>query len=275
MSSQSQMISESALAKLCGEVQVISMQVGKFIRDERKQFSASAVEAKAFNNLVSYVDKEAEKRFVTRLQEIFPEAGFIAEEDSTLRKGDRYNWVIDPLDGTTNFVHGVPCFATSVALLDGNEAILGVVYEINLDECFYAWKKGGAWLNGERIFVSKTAGIKSALIGTGFPYMDLGLHEKYLRLFSDVQQSSRGIRRPGSAATDIAWVAAGRFDVFYEYGLHAWDMAAGIVLVKEAGGMVTDFSGGDSYFEKAQIVTGTKAVHEEILQKIKTHFFSE
>lgn len=264
--------SPSQLQQLCDEVQVISMQVGKFIREERRHFNTAAVEAKSFSNLVSYVDKTAEKQFVEALKHLLPEAGFIAEEDASLEKAERYNWVIDPLDGTTNFVHDFPCYATSVALMDGEEIVLGVVYGINLDECFYAWKDGGAWKNGERISVSKTAALKNGLIASGFPYHDLGLHEQYMQLFSEVQKNSRGIRRAGSAATDLAYVACGRFDAYYEYGLSAWDMAAGALLVKEAGGAVTDFSGEGNFIGLRNIACGTPEVHAELLMRIQKYF---
>lgn len=265
-------LSEAALCKLCEEVQVISMQVGKFIREERKNFNASDVELKGVSNLVSYVDKTAEKQFVEKLKAVFPEAGFIAEEDASLEKAERYNWVIDPLDGTTNFVHDFPCYATSVALLDGNKILLGVVYAINLDECFYAWKNGGAWKNGERISVSKTNIIRDSLIATGFPYDALDRHETYMKLYSEIQQGSHGIRRAGSAATDTAYVACGRFEAYYEYGLQAWDMAAGALLVKEAGGIVTDFSGGNNFLSKREFLCGTSGVHAALLERIKKYF---
>ncbi|HLG04234.1 MAG TPA: inositol monophosphatase family protein [Bacteroidia bacterium] len=263
---------EAELRQICEAVQVISMRVGEFIRQERKKFRLADVESKGAGNLVSYVDKQAEKMFVEALRTILPEAGFIAEEDNQLQRGEKYNWVIDPLDGTTNFIHGVPCFATSVGLMQEEHVVAGVIYEINLDECFYAWKNGGAWLNGERIHVSKTEKLQEALLGTGFPYNDSGVHEKYIRLFSDLQQKTRGLRRPGSAATDIAWVAAGRFDAFYEYGLHAWDMAAGVILVQEAGGLVTDFAGEENFMKNSRIICSNKQIHAELLGKIQEYF---
>ncbi|HET6991312.1 MAG TPA: inositol monophosphatase family protein, partial [Bacteroidia bacterium] len=214
----------------------------------------------------------AEKLFVEALKKIFPAAGFIAEEDSSLVKADAYNWVIDPLDGTTNYLHGVPCFATSVALIENDFPVLGVVNEINQHECFYAWKGGGAWMNGEGISIGRKNSLKEALVATGFPYEEQGWHEKYMALFSDVQRSSVGIRRPGSAATDIAYVACGRFDAYYEYGIHAWDVAAGVILIQEAGGVVTDFEGGNDYVFGERFVCGNKSVQGELLVKIKNYF---
>lgn len=265
-------LSENELRLLCEQVQVISMRIGKFISEERKKVKPSDIETKSSSNFVSYVDKTSEKRFVEELKNLFPIAGFIAEEDDTLLKANQYNWVIDPLDGTTNFLRGIPCFATSVALLENNIPILGVVFEINNGECFYAWKNGGAWMNGARIAVSQTPTLKEAFVATGFPYEAQEWHDKYISLFSDVQKSSIGMRRIGSAATDIAYVACGRFDAYYEFGIHAWDVAAGALLVQEAGGIVTDFSGENDFIFGRKFVCGNKMVHEEILEKIKHYF---
>ncbi|MBI3509724.1 MAG: inositol monophosphatase [Bacteroidetes bacterium] len=257
---------------ICEEMQILSLQVGKFVSEERKKIKSLDIEHKGSSDLVSYVDKTAEKKFVEGLKKILPSAGFIAEEDHTLKKNEILNWVIDPLDGTTNYLHGVPVFATSVALLQNNIPVAGVVHEINLDECFYAWKNGGAWMNGEKICISKKTELQNSLVATGFPYEEQGWHEKYISLFSDVQRSSLGIRRPGSAATDIAYVAGGRFDAYYEYGIHAWDVAAGALLVQEAGGTVKDFSGGDDFIFGERFVCGNEKIVEELLQKIKIHF---
>jgi len=260
------------LELLCEKAQVISIRVGRAIKEQRKNFSANQIEEKDFNNLVSFVDRAAEDELVKQLSSAFPEAGFITEEDSTRPRGKRFNWIIDPLDGTTNFVHGIPCYAVSVALADGMTPILGVIYEINMDECFYAWKDGGAWLNGKAIHVSNTKELKRSLLGTGFPYLESGMHEKYIALFGELQRATRGIRRPGSAATDMAWTAAGRFDAFYEYGLAPWDVAAGIILITEAGGHCTDFSNGNDPIGKKELLCGTPAIHEALLPVIQKYF---
>jgi myo-inositol-1(or 4)-monophosphatase len=260
------------LELICEKVQVVTMRVGKAIKDQRRNFKAHQVEEKDFNNLVSFVDRAAEDELVKQLSFILPEAGFIAEENSERPKGKRFNWIIDPLDGTTNFIHGVPCYAVSVALADGMTPILGVIYEINMDECFYAWKDGGSYMNGEQILVSGTKDIKRSLLATGFPYMEAGMHEKYVSLFGELQRSSRGIRRPGSAATDMAWTACGRFDAFYEYGLSPWDVAAGMILIEEAGGICTDFSNGNDPIGVKQIVCGTPAIHSALLPIIQKYF---
>lgn len=250
---------------VCG----IAKKAGSFILDERKAFSTKKVEIKGHNDFVSYVDKGAEKLIVAALKELLPEAGFIAEEGTEKPDDNPLKWVIDPLDGTTNFIHGVPCFAVSIALLLGKEPLLGVVYEINQDEMFSAWKAGGAFLNNKKIEVSKAATVKDALLGTGFPYYDYELLDQYLALFKHLMKHSHGLRRPGSAATDLAYVAAGRFDGFYEYSLSPWDVAAGVLLVQEAGGIVTDFSGGDDAIFTKEIVASNAIISDELLALVR------
>lgn len=250
----------------------LSKAVGHTIKSESQKLVESDIERKGLHNLVTYVDKQSEKILVSELKKILPEAGFIAEEDSSLKTCDRYNWVIDPLDGTTNFVHNLPPYSISVALLDKEEPIVGVIYEINLDECFYAWKGGKAYMNGKEIQVSKTSILDDSLIATGFPYYDYSKLTNYMGLLSDLMKTTRGIRRLGSAAVDLAYVACGRFDVFYEYGLNSWDIAAGIIIVKQAGGQVTDFTSGPNYLFGREIIASNGNTHEEFLIKLKKYF---
>lgn len=251
------------LPLLTSQVADVARKSGAFILEEGANFSSGKVEVKGRNDFVSYVDKGSERIIVNALKALLPEAGFIAEEGTEATSDTRLKWVIDPLDGTTNFIHGMPFFAVSIALLDGNDPLIGVVYELNRDEMFTAWKGGGAWLNGRRIHVSDTADVASSLIGTGFPYYDYSLLDGYLELFRHLMQFSRGIRRPGSAATDLAYVACGRFDVFYEYGLSPWDVAAGVLLVTEAGGRVTDFGNGDDSIFGREIIASNAKTHSE------------
>lgn len=255
--------------QLCLQVCKLAKRTGAFIRKERKRFKASAIEVKGHNNFVSYVDKRAEEKLVAALSELLPEAGFIAEEGTSDKKGERYNWIIDPLDGTTNFIHGFPCFAVSIALTEGDKTVIGVIYEINQKECFYAWKDSDAFLNGKKITVSDTPLLKDALLGTGFPYYDYGKMDQYMQLFKHFMQHSHGLRRPGSAATDLAYLACGRFDGFYEYSLAPWDVAAGAFLVERAGGKVGDFSGGDNYLFGKEIVAGNALVFDKLQQTVK------
>ena len=254
------------LELITSQVAAIARKAAAFIMAERQHFSEGKVEVKGRNDFVSYVDKGSERIIVSELKSLLPEAGFIAEEGTETRSEARLRWVIDPLDGTTNFIHGMPFFAVSIALLDGNEPLVGVVYEMNRDEMFTAWKGGGAYLNDVRISVSETPEVASSLIGTGFPYYDYHLLDAYLNLFKHLMQYSRGLRRPGSAATDLAYVACGRFDAFYEYSLSPWDVAAGVLLVTEAGGIVTDFKGGDEHIFGKTIIACNGGVHGEILE---------
>lgn len=256
---------EAITCKICK----IAEDTASFILEERKQFDSSKVEEKSTNSLVSYVDKNAELRIVEGLSKLIPNAGFIGEEGTSDRKGTEYNWIIDPLDGTTNFIHGVPCFAVSIGLQRGDEIVAGCITEVNLKENFYAWKDGGAFLNGKRIHVSKTSEVKNALLATGFPYYAYEKLDEYLQLFRYLLKHCRGVRRPGSAATDLAYAACGRFDGFYEYSLKPWDVAAGIVLMKEAGGRVSDFSGGDNYLFGEEIIVGNNLLFDELLCIIK------
>ncbi len=250
----------------------IAKTTGQYILNERQQFSADKVESKSFNNLVSYVDKTAEKQIIDALKKLLPESGFIAEEQSDLPRHPHTNWIIDPLDGTTNFIHGIPCYAVSIALHHNDEVVLGVIYECNLNECFYAYKEGGAYLNGNPISVSETPTLEKSLIATGFPYDDFEKEQQYFDFLKYLTHQTRGIRRLGSAAADMAYVACGRFDVFYEYGLNPWDVAAGIIIVQEAGGKVTDFKGGNNCLFGEEIIAGNKMVHERIVNEIQSYF---
>lgn len=232
----------------------IARTTGSFMAEERKTFDDSKIEVKGVHDLVSYVDKTAEIRIVEALQTLIPDAGFIAEEGTNDKRGERFNWVIDPLDGTTNYIHGLPIYSVSIALLENNELVSGVVYEVGHDECFYAWKGGGAFLNGKSIRVSTRSEIGNALLATGFPYSDFSRLDAYVEMFKWAMTSARGVRRLGSAAADLAYVACGRFDAFWEYDLKPWDVAAGALLVAEAGGKVSDYKGGSDYLFGKEIV---------------------
>lgn len=261
------------LKLLTEQVVRLSKEVGQMIHEEVNRLGTSDVEYKGTHNLVTYVDKKSEELLITELRKMLPEAGFIAEEDDKLAKEERYNWIVDPLDGTTNFIHKIPLYSISIALNDDNETILGVVYEINLQESFYAWKNGPALLNGKEIHVSETGVLDNSLIATGFPYYDYSQLDPYMALFKDLMQSSRGVRRLGSAAVDLAYVAAGRFELFYEYGLNSWDVAAGALIVKQAGGRITKFHGEDDFIFGKEIIASNNQVHNEFLKKLSLYFF--
>lgn len=256
---------------LCLKVCELSRETGKFIQEEQSKLISNTIEEKSFNNFVTKVDKASEERLVSQLNKFLPEAGFIAEEGTSSERKE-LNWIIDPIDGTTNFIHGVPCYAISIALVDSNSTKLGVIYEINLDECFYSWGSGKCFLNEKEVRVSRANHLPKTLIATGFPYHDYGRLDKYMDLLKWFTQHTRGIRRLGSAATDLAYVACGRFDAFYEYGLSPWDVAAGAFLVEQAGGQSSDFKGGDDYLFGKEILSSNGILHQEFLKVIQTHF---
>lgn len=260
------------LETLCHKVCLAVKETGDFIRLERKTFTISKVEYKGLNDLVSYVDKTAEQQLVNSLSRLIPSSGFITEENTNNTRSAEYNWIIDPLDGTTNFVHGIPCYCISVALMLRDKLVLGVVYEINLDECFYAFENGGAWLNGNRIKVSDISELKGSLLATGFPYSNYDRMKPYMEVFDYCMYNTHGLRRLGSAAVDLIYVACGRFEGFYEYGLNAWDVAAGAFIVSEAGGTVSDFSGGSNYVFGKEIIATNKNIFGEFLGIVKEKF---
>jgi myo-inositol-1(or 4)-monophosphatase len=260
------------LESLTKQVIEIAKQAGDFIRQERKSFSSDRIEYKGLNDLVSYVDKNAEKIIVSELEKILPEAGFITEEKTTTKIGERYNWIIDPLDGTTNFIHGLPTYSVSIALKEYGELVSGVVYEINLDECFYAWKGSAAYLNGSEIRVSGIDTVGKSLVATGFPYYNFEKQAAYIELFTELMRSSQGLRRLGSAAVDLVYTACGRFETFYEYNLNAWDIAAGVLIVRQAGGEVVNFKGGDEVMNARELLATNGKVTQEMLRIIQKYF---
>ena len=246
--------------------------VGGYIHDELSNINKLDIKEKGVHDYVTYVDKNSEKRLITDLAKLLPEAGFIVEEGSVVKKAIEYNWVIDPLDGTTNFIHHIPIYSISVALMRKNEVILGVVYGVNNRECFYAWENSQAFLNRAPIRVSETLKLDDSLLATGFPYNDYSMLDKYLNLFKNLILKTRGIRRLGSAAIDLAYVACGRFDGFYEYGLHSWDVAAGAFIVQQAGGAVTSFNGGDDFIFGGEIIASNQGINDDLTNIISNSF---
>jgi myo-inositol-1(or 4)-monophosphatase len=260
------------LKTICTQACIIAGEAGEFIRTERLNFNSQTVEVKSFNQLVSYVDKTAEELLVKKLGALFPEAGFITEEETIASEKKEYMWVIDPLDGTTNFIHNLPVYSVSIGLMKGQDVVLGVVYEINHDEMFYAWQGGGAWMNGNRISVKSNPELGKALLATGFPYYDFKTMEQYLNALKYLMKNTQGMRRMGSAAVDLAYTACGRFDGFFEYGLSPWDVAGGICLIEEAGGIVRNFKGEkDCIFSKA-IIGSSVALYPAFAKVISDNF---
>ncbi|MDR2886869.1 MAG: inositol monophosphatase [Bacteroidales bacterium] len=253
--------------KICSEIEAAAAETAMFIVREAENFDRNRTERKGFNDFVSYVDRGAEMALVEHLSAILPEAGFITEEGSSSKKGEKYCFVIDPLDGTTNFVHGLKPYAISVGLLDDDKPVVGVIHAVGGNEVFTAWKNGGAWLNGKRINISAAAKLSDSLVATGFPYYDFERLDNYLQLIAWLCKHTHGIRRFGSASIDIAYVACGRFDVFFEYGLHLYDIAAGITILREAGGKISDFSGNENGLTGSEIIASNNTLHSEFLQK--------
>ncbi len=257
---------------LCSKVIAIARLTGNFIRKEAMAFDANSIEYKGLNDLVSYVDKQAEKQLVRNLKKILPDSGFITEEDTTNIIGKQYTWIIDPLDGTTNFIHGIPTYAISIALYEDNQPVIGVVYEINRGEMFSAYKGGAAYLNGKEIRVSANENLSQSLLATGFPYYQFEKQPQYIQLFTEMMQKCHGLRRIGSAAVDLVYVACGRFEGYFEYNLNAYDVAAGAYIVQQAGGTVLNFAGGDEFLETREILATNGKVTSEILDTIKKYF---
>jgi len=223
---------------------------------------------KGRGDYVSSVDREAEEAILAILRTAYPHHSILAEE-SGARQGSGMTWIVDPLDGTTNFLHGYPCFAVSIALASDGVLEKAVVYNPVAPEMFTATRDGGAFLYGMPLRVSGRSTLEGSLLGTGFPFKCQQHLDTYLATFRALFPSSAGVRRAGSASLDLASVAAGRFDGFWEIGLKPWDMAAGALLVLEAGGRVSDFSGGDDYLATGNIVAGTPSVWERMLEKIR------
>ena len=254
---------------ICIKAIDIIKSTGSYIAGEITSFDKQKVESKGMHDFVSFVDKTAEKQLVEGLSELVDEVGFIAEEQTVAQSDAKYKWVIDPLDGTTNFIHGLMPYAISVALMDDNEVVVGIVYEISRDEVFYAWKGSVAFLNSEEIKVTQAPKVKDALIATGFPYYDYDRLPQFMKTLDFFMQNSHGLRRLGSAATDLAYVACGRFDAFYEYSLSPWDVAAGAFIVQQAGGKVSDFSGGNNYIFGKEIIATNSQIFDEFLGNVK------
>ena len=230
------------------------------------------ITVKSRNDFVSDVDRQAEHEIVNILLKAYPGHAVMGEEHGAQGTEDsEYVWVIDPLDGTTNFLHGFHQFAVSIALFYRGKVERGVVYDPVRQELFTAARGAGATLNNRRLRVTRQKGLQGALLGTGIPFKDQSYLDAYLGMLKSLLKDAAGIRRAGSAALDLAYVAAGRFDGFWEIGLQKWDMAAGVLLVQEAGGIVSDLEGRDKYFETGSIVTANPKLHQPMLELIEPH----
>lgn len=260
------------LNKLIDGVIALSRKTGKYMLGEQEKLQQSKISEKGLHDYVTHVDMQAEKMLVERLSTLLPGAGFLVEENTVGYTHKDYTWIVDPLDGTTNYIHALPVFSISIGLMHGREMVLGSVLDVRSGECFHAIKSGKAFCNAREIHVSSRPVLSSSLLATGFPYNDFGRQEAYLALLGYLMQHCRGIRRFGSAAIDLAWVACGRYDGFWEYNLKPWDVAAGSFILQQAGGLCTDFGGGSNYIHGKEIVAGNQNIHPELLGLVKQYF---
>jgi len=242
----------------------IAREAGSYIRKERAGFSVEKVERKHAHDYVSYVDKGSEKMIVEALRKLLPEAGFITEEGSAGHTDEQYVWVVDPLDGTTNFIHNFAPYAVSIALCKGREIVMGVVYEIVAEECFYAWKGGGAWVNNSPLHVGNNK-INDALICLQLPYNSDAYKPVITRLIQHFYGNVGSIRMIGSAAIALCYVAAGRLDAYAERYIGQWDFMAGAIIVLEAGGRVTNYDGEEFFMLGDSVVATNGKVHSDLL----------
>ena len=257
------------LEQLTADVCRIATAAGHFLKEERKNFRRESVIEKCTHDYVSYVDKESERRLVTELSALLPEAGFIAEEGSATYNDEPYCWVIDPLDGTTNYIHDNAPYCVSIALRSRDELLLGVVYEVCRDECFYAWKGGKAWLNGEPLHISDIDDVTNTFLIVELPYNDAAYKQIAMHLLDDLYGKAGAIRMNGSAAAAICYVAAGRFDGWLEAFIGKWDYSAAALIVLEAGGEVTDFYGSRDFMEGHHIIATNGHLHAYLQDLVK------
>lgn len=245
-------------------------EAGEMIRRHAGTIRQEDVRTKGVNDLVTVVDENVQEHIIRTLEETFPNSRFLAEEGEDFSsEGDGgYLWIIDPIDGTTNFTHGVPPYAVSIALRDGEDLAVAVVFDAASGDLFTASRGGGLYLNGERRRVSRTERLEDSLVTTGFPYREMAHLESYLGVLGEFMRRSRGVRRPGSAAVDLAYVAVGRFDGFFETGLRPWDVAAGILMIEEGGGRATDYRDRSRPIFERQILASNGLIHSEMLRLV-------
>ncbi|HLR17291.1 MAG TPA: inositol monophosphatase family protein [Alcanivoracaceae bacterium] len=251
-------------------------RAGTFLRRAAEDARHLTVEQKGHNDFVTQVDRACEAQLIEALQRAYPHHSFLGEECGFIKgQGDdaEWQWIIDPLDGTTNFIHGIPQFAISIALAHKGRIEHGVIYDPMREEEFTASRGRGAAFNGRRIRVTKHNTLQGSLIGTGVPFRPNQMQhlDAYMNMLQDIIQTTSGVRRAGSAALDLAWVAAGRLDGFWETGLASWDIAAGSLLIREAGGLVGDLAGGNNYLDSGNIVAANPKLFKALLQTFQPH----
>lgn len=259
---------EKTLTEIGNELKELVLVVSEYIKGEFGKVQAHQVEEKDLNSLVSYVDQQAELKLIKGLSKIIPQSSFVTEEDMTENDSNgKFTWIIDPLDGTTNFLNGIPFFSISVALYNDDKALIGLVQEVMHDEQFFAQKDEGAYLNGQRIQVSNQSDLSKCIIATGFPYRNEYDSKAHVEIINYWLLNTRGIRRFGSAALDLCYVAAGRFHCYYESMLNPWDLAAGALIVEEAGGVVCNYSGGPFDANEGEIIATNAHLKLKVVDK--------
>lgn len=246
-------------------------EAGKIINRASQDVGSLKVQTKDYNDFVSEVDRSAEEAIINILKDAYPTHGFYGEESGKTNVDAESIWIIDPLDGTTNFLHNFPCYCVSIALQERGVLTQAVIYDPVHNDLFTATKGRGAFLNDKRIRVTNRSKLQDSLISTGFPFKDFSYLDTYVEIFKDMAKKTAGLRRPGSAALDLAYVAAGYTDGFFEINLSPWDVAAGALLVQEAGGIVGDFEGNESWLRTGNIVAGNPKVFGQMLQVIAPH----
>lgn len=244
----------------------------KYISSQAGDIKDDMVEEKAQNDFVTFVDKNSEKLIIENILRNFPDHGILAEESGSRGKGSGYSWIIDPLDGTKNFIKGIPAYAVSIGVTLNKEVIAGVVADIPGGNIFHAAKGKGAFKNNKAIKVSKQKNMDGSFFATGFPFRNKELIPSYFRVLEKLMDSASGARRIGAAALDICWLAQGSFDFFFEKGLSPWDVAAGAVILSEAGGTITDFKGESNYLFGREVIASNGNFHNELIEMIPRYF---
>ena len=262
-------LTTAQLQNLCLNLLPGVKSTGAYIREQYSKREHIHFQTKAKNEVVSFVDQTAEQQLVKAVQQLVPEAGFLTEEKTVIDSEKDFQWIIDPVDGTTNFYYGIPFFAVSVALIHKQNILLGVVLDVMHNDIYYAWKGGGCFFNGTPSFCTSLSTTEEVFLATGIPNYDFERKAEYLSSLNQLIDTTRGIRRLGSAALELAYVAAGRFNAFFESGLKPWDTAASVCLIKEAGGLVTDLQGGTDYLYGKSILAASKEVHPLLLKKLQ------
>jgi myo-inositol-1(or 4)-monophosphatase len=247
-------------------------EAGKILKQHFRKISATDVREKTKNDYITFVDEQAEKKIIKIIHGKYPEHTIYAEESGIQNRNNSFCWIIDPLDGTKNYINGIPVFAVSIALKFNDQIVTSVVLDVIQNNMYYAEKGKGAYINKTRINVSESENLERSLLATGFPFKNKSMLDPYMNCFKDIFSHCSGIRRMGSAAIDLAFVASGHFDAFWEMGLNPWDIAGGELLITEAGGKVTDFWGENNHLQNSFILASNNKIHKIVLKILNKHF---